>query len=430
MPASQIISNGNFSLSGGQNQGTTRAVTALNTLNTDTIANEEFTELPVREAGVFDRAWVYIDINTLNAFAVLTFRVSRTDPAGPNVVSITVGAGQTGTFEDMTGFQAVAASDEFNWKSDTTAASSGNYNAQILSLRFTPTDATKTISWAWAGGSGGGLSTNNATRFWPISGTISVDATENNAKGRIKASFTSRDLTFHVASNARSTNCTVRTRINAGFGNQTVTIGAGQTGVFEDTTNTDTLVSGDDYCYSITTLGGGGLINSRRISTTLVSTNRQWLYSPANVNAATFLPIQGGNSYYHPFAGNLAQAVTTEAVAQVKSFAHSVSKMTVFISANNFSATYSVALRTRINGANGTLSIAIASGVTGLLEDTTHSDSITLDQLTNIQIQFTGVTIPTGQLVLRSITMIGETAPEKSSSFFPLPRFFSRRRAG
>lgn len=418
MPESQIIGYSNLAPGGGINNGVVRAVVPLNTLNVDGLASEEFPELPVREAGVFDRGYVRVESNTLDEFTTMSVRRSRSDPSP--TISVTIGAAQTGAFEDMSNSVTFAASDELTWKVDTSPSTTGMFNAKSVSLRFTPTDTSVTTSWGYAGGSGGGLTANNVTRFMPISGTVDVQATESFAQGKIHGAFTSRNLVFQVASNARTTNTVVGTRINGANGNQSVTVGSTQTGVFEDTTNSDAISAADTYNYRITTLGGGGLINTRRVSTTLVSSARQWVYSAANINAALVLAVSGGVSAYVPFAGNLAQHTATEADAQVKAFAQTVSKLSVNVSANNASGAGAVAtttVRTRVAGSNGSVSVTINTSQTGVFEDLSNADSITADQLVNLQIHIATTGVTTGGVTFRGITLRGETAAPAAGGF-------------
>lgn len=396
MPASQIIGFSNLNPS-GIHSGVTRAVVLANTLNTDNLANEEYPELPVREAGVLDQLYTYVDLNSLNGSTVFSIRKNRADTLN---ISITIGAGQTGAFSDTTNSESLAASDEVTGKV-VTGGTSGAFNARMLAWRFVPTDSTKTIAWDYSGGSGGGINVDNVTRYWPITGTISVDANETFAQGYKRSNFTARNLVFQVASNARTTSCTVRTRKNLAFGNQTVTVGAGQMGVFEDLTNTDALVAGDEYNYSITTLSGGGLINSRRISTTLVSTANQWTYGCGNINSAALV---APTDLFAPFAGNLAQASSTEAIGRNPTFAQTVRNLAVRISSNNASASLSV--RTRWDGSNGTCLIGVSAGQSGLFEDPVNSDSIPDGALAGFILDSAG---GSGKVVFRMISLQAET---------------------
>lgn len=397
MPPSQIIAFSPMSMSGGQAAGKTRAVVPLNTLNIDSLENEEYTELPVREAGVFDRGFAQIDANTVNGVSFLNVRKSRADTA----IAMAVAAGLVGPFTDLGNAVLFAASDEMNWKC-VSGGTSGAINAIALGLRFVPTDPDVTMSWAWAGGSGGGMNTDNATRYLPISGTISVDANPAFAVGRINGHFTARNLAIVTASNPRTTSVTVRSWINGAFGQQVVTIPAGFIGVVEDTQHSDVLAPGDDYGYAVTTLGGGGLINWRRVSSSLVSTNRQWLYSAANINGATF---SAGIPRYVPFAGNLANAVTTESVAQIPLFAQLVSNLSVFVSRNTLAGP--VGVRVRVDGGDGSVAITIPAGQVGLFQNLGEVDSIGEDQRCNLMIDMPN---GTGAITLRSITLLAETA--------------------
>lgn len=384
-----------------------RSICPANTLNGNTLANAEFSEMGLREAGAFHHGYGRVTSNTLDGATIFNLRLSRIDRS----ILLTVGASQTGSFEDVTNSVGALADDELDWRVDTRASTSGLLNGTILAVRFLSADTTATVAWAYCGGSGGGTSTASTTKYGPITSTMGVSTTESDAAARIHGAFTSKNLYFEVASNPRTTDTIIRTRINSADGNQTVTVGATQTGVFEDTTHTDSLADGNDYNYSWTTGTGTGTINSRACSTNLVSTARQWVYAGGNVGGAVFSAV-GGPTSYASFAGNFAQAQATEADAQVKTFAQTVSKLAVSVSSNNVvptTGTLVLTVGTRINGANGATNIQVFQTQSGLFEDTTHSDTISDSDLVNLQMKSEA---GTGSATVRMVTLLAQAAAD------------------
>jgi hypothetical protein len=94
-----------------------------------------------------------------------------------------------------------------------------------------------------------------ATRFFSPYGR--VDGVTTEAEAVMRHGFSGRCYRMRalVRTNTRSGTTTVRLRKNGNNGNQTFTVGAGATGAFEDTTNSDTFTDDDEIC--MTTTGGG-----------------------------------------------------------------------------------------------------------------------------------------------------------------------------
>lgn len=411
MPSSQIIGFSNATLNDNQ----TRYSCPAHTLNNNTGALIQASEMNVRDAGTFDKAFLYINSNTVTAQTDISFFLNRTGTG----IQLVIGADQTGAFEDTTHSAVATATDEATWEIVCgNEAGTNTLNVRLFAIRFTPTSGSDTVHWGYTGGSGMSISTASVTRFLAPTGTITADASEDNAKARILGTFTAKRLGFEVQSNARTTDTVVRTRINGANGNQSVTVGSTQTGVFEDTSNTDSIASGDDFDYSVTTGTGTGTLNTNWCCAILVSASRQWVYYPGACNGLAVSAV-GGTDQYAALSANLAQATTTEAHTQyVARFDHTLSNFAARVSANNVSTT--TVVRTRVNGSNGTCELSIGSSQTGLFTDTTHSDSVTAGQTANIQIDMTN---GTGTISFRVMTLRGETsAPAVDFVPFPRPR--------
>lgn len=105
------------------------------------------------------------------------------------------------------------------------------------------------------------VSTNSATfTACPVGGCIPIVANEVRRQFRIPFDGTIRNLRAAALVNGRSTNTTVRTRINGANGNLSVVVPGGSLAAVEDTTNSDTLVAGDLLAFAFTTGTGGGNI--------------------------------------------------------------------------------------------------------------------------------------------------------------------------
>jgi len=74
-------------------------------------------------------------------------------------------------------------------------------------------------------------------------------STESDSFSGVPINCTVKNLHVNVADNGPSGNSTLSMRINAGAGNMTMTITGSTTGVFQDTSNTDSVTQGGDFAF-------------------------------------------------------------------------------------------------------------------------------------------------------------------------------------
>jgi hypothetical protein len=198
---------------------------------------------------------------------------------------------------------------------------------------------------------------------------------------------------------------TLKSRIGGVNGNQTVTIPSSTTGDFTDSTNSDSISVGNQLNYRLAAGGGGGLLNiaiatQNFAPTTTSNTPNRLVCDSLGVSDNATL-----TTYYFSPMGQLSVggSSTTEANAQFKSkITATLTNLYVYITSNTVAI---ATLTSRIGGSNGNLSISIGSGVTGILEDTSNSDSISSGNLFNTALNVTataGLTIPTIAMDLTS----------------------------
>lgn len=99
---------------------------------------------------------------------------------------------------------------------------------------------------------------------------------------------------------------------------------------------------------------------------------------------AAYTALGSGNTHYQPWCngGNCATSSEDRVQAEPPE-AGTLSHLGVNVTANTVDAACTV--RSRINGANGDLSISITASTTGTFEDTTNSDSVAANDLLAIQ---------------------------------------------
>lgn len=330
-------------------------------------AEENQTQITCRTAGVFGGLSVTIQLNTFST-ANLVVRFRKNGANGNQVV--TIGPGATGVFSDTVNTDTLTSGDTYNSKATADAGGSGTTQVKAISCYFMGSGSHAVQYATTNDGSPGYVA---STQYYhSLSGDIGLDTTEAYMQHKVDVPGTFRNLQVGISTNTRSSTTTVNFRVNAGTVNQTVSIGAGATGLFEDVTNTDVIVAGDDCNFGLLTGTGTGTLGIRAITVTFVNSTNQ--------KANAYASISGGQNKSATqtinscIGGMIANIVTTEAsVQQNTNFPFVASQLKCYVSANSFSGTSTFALRK--NGANGNNTVAIGAGATGLFEDTTHSDS-------------------------------------------------------
>lgn len=207
---------------------------------------------------------------------------------------------------------------------------------------------------------------------------VSPGSTEANRQIIYELPGTFSNMYAYLAANATTSPSTLKFRVNGANGNQSISIGTAATGVFEDASNTDTIVAADKVNYQVIN-GGGGTCNFKIVSS-IFNANSNTV-SVSNTNA-WFPGTTSGGTEYAPLIGavQVAGGAETELQYKVKS-AGTFKKMTLHISAN--SRTVTDTYRTRLNTANGAQSISVTTGATGFFEDNSNTDSVVVDDLFN-----------------------------------------------
>lgn len=167
---------------------------------------------------------------------------------------------------------------------------------------------------------------------------------------------------------------TIRTRKNSANGAQSVSIGSNATGVFEDTSNTDTIAVGDKIAIQTTP---GATVGTMTLSVFS-------MLFDATTNTVTKYGVQPWNTistasttFFQPLSGTAAANTTTEANVKCRQRKAGIfASLAINVSSNARTAT---TLKTRKNGADATLTLSITASTSGFFEDTTHSDAVVVD---------------------------------------------------
>ena len=189
-----------------------------------------------------------------NARSTDTVFVSRINGADGNQ-TLTIAGGATGIAEDTTNTDTIADEDLVNFKA-TTGTGTGEIN---VSMAFDFETTNNKFLYSSVTLLNNTMARNSTIYSW-ISSRIDVgNTTEANDASDAQFAMTLSELSAYVSANGISSgDTTVRTRVNAGNGNQSLTIAAATTGEFSDASNSDTIAVADEINYSIVTGVGSG----------------------------------------------------------------------------------------------------------------------------------------------------------------------------
>lgn len=221
----------------------------------------------------------------------------------------------------------------------------------------------------------------STTVYAPISGAGSTGA-EAARQCKVRSAGTLTGGYVYVQSNARTNTTTWKSRVNGADGNVSIAVTSGATGLFEDTSNTDTLASGDDINWSITTGAGTETLTPSIFGTCISNSSTQndlWAASGSGQTRAA-----SATASYLYFTGGSNNTTTENRTKVQHGFDGTASRLRIYISANTYSADGTATFRK--NGGDGNQTITLTAGATGLFEDTTHTDDFDEDDDCNVKI--------------------------------------------
>lgn len=339
-------------------------------------ATEVVAETPVRDAGTFSKLFAYVLTNTATVNSVFTLRKSQAATA----LTFTVGADATGIFEDTTNSVTYDATDECDLEvAVPTEAGTNTLTFTLWGVRFAPTTTTNTVSFMAANTTNRNASISPAAStnyyFKPNSFSSGITTGETNQKYRIRSACVAQDFYVYVASNSRTTTTVFSSRKNGAAGGMTVSVTAGATGAFEDTSGTDTLAAGDDFNYELAAGNSAEAISLSGISCSLVSTNGEF-HMLSGTGTSSTLAVSFNTTTYLAAAGNGSGVEAAEASTQIYPRVDFAAKeLTCYVSANTI-ATSASTVTIRDNGADSAVTVSIAAGATGLFSDSTNGAKI------------------------------------------------------
>lgn len=232
---------------------------------------------------------------------------------------------------------------------------------------------------------------SNLTVFVPLAGDNNwgdAGATEAIAQVKVYGNYTWSGASIHIRTNSNAAASTLRSRNNAGNGNQIVSIAAWGTGLFQDTTHSDSLVNGDLVDWSMTPGGVAGL----KICFVACLMDGSPIQLSFHGKVLT-------NSYYTAIGGSGEMSATESNHQYTVRLSSTLSKMRVYISANDRDGTTTVRLRK--NAGNGNEVISILAGTTGSFEDAVNTDAVVSGNIIDHSFALAGTTGSISKSVLQ-----------------------------
>lgn len=323
-------------------------------------------QVPYRTAGTFSKMYINVTTNTVSgADSIISLRNNGVSVNN----TITIPQGTTGEFEDTSNTDTIIVGDLINYQA-LGGGGTGSFTHTGITILF---DVLGEALLKFISNQFVALSPDSIISYFPLPAlsfnqTVASDA---NSQFKYKTSATLKNMAVLVYGNSRITNNIFNSRINSANGNITITIIALTTGLFEDSTNTDTINIDDLVNYAMTSDIGGGTLQIRFISLEVITTNdKQNLISGTGAvtgstqlaNETKYIAISGGSS-----------GDTTEIYKSCKTrVSFGASNLECYLYSNSVTATSIITLRK--NGVDKTQTISIPSTTTGYFEDTTNTD--------------------------------------------------------
>lgn len=312
---------------------------------------------------------VSVNTATLSVTGVLRKNGANTS------VQVSISAGATGTFEDTTNTASFSAGDAFCLQFVIGAIGLGN----TVTLNWFRVKVAQTtgnaVSFFSATGLGGSrlfrISAASTTNYVPIGGEggalVTTTDADDTTRPPVAIDGTASRLRASITANARTSTTTINFRKNGANGNQTLSIGSGATGVFEDTSNTDSVAFNDRLGYSIVTGTGTGNIDGYMICCAIQGSNDEWCTLGLRAENA----VSGTN--YQSNAGSTRTAATEAGYNWTVPFATNVNGIT--LRAGFGSGTHTITAR--VAGADtSVVATRPTGGSTNPISDTSHTASV------------------------------------------------------
>jgi len=366
-----------------------------------------------RIAGVRSHLYCKVPTNTAAHDTAITFRINGSN----GFQAISVLAGTTGEFEDVSNVDAIISGDEINYRV-VVGAGGGAITIELLRTLFAASVNTAGIYVANTQQSGLELSEAGSSYYCLTDAMSGVNTNEAFAQTQINTPATGKRLFVYAPTNTILVgSTTIRTRKNGGIDwdgpgtSMFVTYTAGVSGILEDLSRTDSIAVGDEYNTAVVMVNDAVLsFELQTIAVTLETTNgkSQCVGGEASfgmgavsvTNYATLSgggPFSGGSETNHAVETDIPQGYITNAQC--------------YVSANS-RASGSTFFRVRKNAAASVVVVTITNGVTGFFQDAVNRASFRSGDELNLGLI---LLIASGSLTLRTCGCLLQTLRKVSA---------------
>lgn len=365
-------------------------------------ATEARRQITYKHGGVLSNLAVRISANDRGA------STARTRINGSNgTQSASIGASTTGYFEDTTNSDTITADDEVCTAIEVGAGGS-TFTARIVATNFAAT--TDTITHLVASGAQT-FGSPSATRRCNIAGEMTLVVTESNMVNEISKGGTLRNFCFYLSANARTTDTVFRIR-NAGTnGNQTITVTAGTTGLFEDNSNTDTVAANSDVDYQFVTSTGSENMTLQFFSSEFVTTDNVFVLANGGTDGSV-----ANTTEYTNVSGEILWVATETTPLYTARVAFFWSDLWCNVTVNNSDGAGT--LTARKNSADAGPSVAITASTTGQFEDSSNTASVAAGDTLTYKMVVAGTT---GTITTRGISSMGTASQTVGANHLSVP---------
>lgn len=327
---------------------------------------------------------------------------------GNQVVSIT--ASTTGVFEDTTHTDTVVSGDLLTAQ---IGAGATGTSISIFEISFL-FDATTNTAGRYVVAGDNWITTSAVSSFLSIAGggTAAVGARESVAGGRQYTAASSFNLSNLQINSNQHGSCAVTVSLNknGSTATNTISIPSGSTGLFEDTTHTDSIVAGDLICYTIDT----SAVAAQGFTYIFISIHAATSDSTLPILSCGSDPESANTTIFYSVGGDTIIGTATESRTQSKiGNIFTMNKLFCRIQANTVTAASTVVFRK--GGVDTVVTLSVPLSATGVFEDTTNRVNVVASDLVSFKIAIgaTGTTITTSVLgIIASIptsTTVRET---------------------
>jgi len=349
-----------------------------------TEANQTFTS---RVATTFSN--LSVNINATGTSRNVQFRKNGAN--GSQVV--TIGDTLSGIFTDTTHTDSIVSGDTFDLQFNFTTGTAPTFWSAVMTSLTSGVDSPSQFF-----NSALGVVANISKNFYNAVGSNTGSSTEAQNQIKIRAPGKARSMQVVVSANSVNASSTAVSRLNTADGAQSITIGALASGLFEDSTNTDTLAATDLFCVALTAGSTAGITYGFKYQ--IDSTTS--LFEIAGSNGFTNVAFSASTRFFAIFGSvESATVTTTESQAQiVPGIPLLLSFFRMRIDGNTMTGTTTFKLRK--NGVDAKQNLSVATILTGLFEDTTNIDLS--DSTTNLNYSISGGTSGNIQFNFYAIT--------------------------